>query len=437
MASATESFPARIAKVQYNGWEVYRLANGIVTLFVAPQLGGRAIQMELGDQSYCFVNKGLAGKVLPESQNNLQAGWANYGGDKVWPAPEGWTSDQEWPSIPYYVLDGSSFRFEILTEGPEEAAIRVTSPEDRRTGVQFVRTYHVYAGTTRIKVDQTMRNISRRRIRWGIWHVFQNDGADANDPSKPNPELYMYIPLNAHSKFPRGYYHILGSAGHPSYKVLHGGRMLRVRYLYSVGKIGADSNAGWYAVVNGQKNIGYVETFKYFPDLDYPDDASVESWNDGPGIVCRGPWDQTLADDPKQTPYFLEAETVSPYAQLDPSEEYSFPVGWAPTRITNPVRNFVWAGAVSESLSGKLEGESVQLSGVFGVFEPGTIEAVFYGVLGEELARTSLEAVDPREVVRLNKTLAVPPAAFRVAVKVKDGQDNDLGVLGNVILRPR
>jgi hypothetical protein len=416
MAPTTQSFAARIERVRYNGWEVYRLTNGIVSLFVAPQLGGRAIQMELGDESYCFVNKDLAGKVLPESQNNLKTGWANYGGDKVWPAPEGWMSDQEWPCIPYYVLDGSTFRSEILKEGPEEV---------------------VYAGTTRIKVDQTMRNISRRQIRWGIWHVFQNDGADAKDPSKPNPELYIYIPLNQRSKYPRGYYHMFGPAGHPSYRVLHGGRMLRVHYLYSVGKIGADSDAGWYAVVNGQKNIAYVETFKYFPDLDYPDGSSVESWNDGPGIVYRGSWDQTLADDPKRTPYFLEAETVSPYAQLDPSEEYSFPVGWAPTRVTNPIRNYVWAGAISESLSGKLQGESVQLSGVFGVFEPGTMEAVFYGTLGEELARTSLEAVDPREVVRLNKTLAAPQAAFRVAVNVKDGQDNDLGVLGNVILRPR
>jgi hypothetical protein len=437
MTPTKQAFPAKIEKTRYNGWEVYRLTNGIVSLYVAPQLGGRAIQMELDDQGYFFVNKDLAGKVLPEAQNNLKAGWGNYGGDKVWPAPEGWMNDHEWPSVPYYVLDGSDFHSEILSEGPGEVAIRVTSPEDLRTGVQFIRTYHLYAGTTRIKVDQTMRNISRRQIRWGIWHLVQNDAADASDPSKPNPELYMYIPLNPHSKFPQGYYQMLGEAGHPSYKVLHGGKMLRAHFLYRVGKIGVDSNAGWYAVVNGQKNIAYVETFKYFPELSYPDGASVETWNDGPGTVCRGPWDQTLADDPKQTPYFFEAETVSPYAQLDPGEEYSFPVGWAPTRVTNPIRDFRWSGAISESLSGKLQGDSVQLKGVFGVFEPGTLEAVFYSALGEELARTSLQAADPREVVRLDKTLAAPQEAFRVGVRLRDGQKNDLGALGNVILRPR
>jgi hypothetical protein len=435
MAAPTTSYSAKLEKTQYNGWDVYRLTNGIVSLLVAPQLGGRAIQMQLGDQEYFFVNKDLAGKVLPAEQNNLKAGWANYGGDKVWPGPEGWTNNSEWPSIPYYILDGSKFTAEVVTETAAEVALRVTSPGDPRTGVQFVRTYHVYAGTTRIKVDQIMRNISRRQIRWGIWHLIQNDGADARDPSKPNPELFMYVPLNPHSKFPEGYYKPYGDARHPSYEVLHGGRMLRIHYLYRVGKIGADSSAGWYAVVNGQKNIGYVENFKYFPGLEYPDGASLESWNDGPGTISRGPFDQTLADDPKQTPYFLESEVLSPYATLDPGEEYSFPVHWSPTRVPNPIRDAVWAAAISEPLSGKMEGGRVSLKGVFGVFVPGSLEAVFYSVMGEELGHETLQAVDPREVARLDKSVAIPKDAFRVGVLVRDGDGENRGFLGNVVLR--
>lgn len=435
--SNTKEFQARVERTQYNGWQVFRLTNGIVSLYVAPQLGGRAIQMELGNQGYFFVNKDLAGKVLPESQNNLEAGWANYGGDKVWPAPEGWMSDNEWPSIPYYVLDGSTFHSEVLQEGPEEVAIRVTSPEDLRTGVQFIRTYHVREGTTRIKVDQVMRNISRRQVRWGVWHLIQNDATDANDPSKPNPKLCMYIPLNPHSRFPQGYKQMLGDARHPSYQVLPGGRMLRAHYLYSVGKVGVDSNAGWYAVVNGQKELAYVENFKYFPGKSYPDDSSVATWNNGPGTLRFGPRDLTLPDNPKRTPYFHEAETISPYATLEPSEEYSFPIEWAPTRVTDPIQDANWSGVTSEPLTAELEGESVRLRGVFGVFEPGKIEAVFYSILGKELARTKLQVADPREVVRIDKKIAAPPGAFRAGVYIKDGQDYDLGALGNVILQPK
>ncbi len=437
MASPAPSDSVKLEKTQYNGWDVYRLTNGIISLYVAPQLGGRAIQLELGDQGYFFVNKDLAGKVLPESENNLKAGWANYGGDKVWPAPEGWMNNHEWPSIPYYILDGSKFQFEVVKETPEEVAVRVTSPEDPRSGVQFVRTYHVYAGTTRVKVDQVMRNISKREIRWGIWHLIQNEAADANDPSKPNPELYMYVPLNPHSVYPRGYYNPYGDVKHPSYEVLHGGHMLRVHYLYWVGKAAADSSAGWYAVVNGQKNIGLVENFTYYPGEEYPDGASVETWNDGPGTISRGPFNQVLPDNPKETPYFLESEVLSPYATLKPGEEYSFPVYWSPTRIPNPLKAAVWVGAISEPLSGRLEDGKVNLKGTFGVFVPGTLKALFFSVKGEALGAETLEAVDPREVVRLDRTVPAPKEAFRVSVAVFDSEGNNLGFLGNYILRPR
>ena len=438
MAETGAGYPARIEQAQYRRWNVYKLSNGLVALYIAPQLGGRAIQVQLGDHEYFFVNKALEGKVLPESENNLKAGWANYGGDKAWPGPEGWLNDGEWPSIPYYVLDGAPYQAEILTNNASEVALRVTSPKDPRSGTQFIRTFHVYADSTRIKVDQVMRNISRREIRWGIWHLIQNDGADANDPSKPNPDLYMYIPLNPYSKYPEGYYKPYGDARHPSYEVIDGGRTLKVHYLYRVCKAAADSSAGWYAVVNGQKNIGLVENFKYFPDQEYPDGASIETWNDGPGTISRGPFDQVLADDPEKTPYFLESEGMSPYARLEPGEEYSYPFCWSLTRVPNPISGEPTSGGVvSEPLAAKLDGTTVALKGTFGVFTPGTLQADFYSVMGEELGHVTLQAVDPREVVKLDKTVPCPPNAFRVSVSARDRDGENRGFLGNVILRPR
>jgi hypothetical protein len=438
MASSTPAFSAKLEQTQYRKWNVYKLSNGLVSLYIAPELGGRAIQLQLGDHEYFFVNKSLEGKVLPESENNIKAGWANYGGDKAWPGPEGWASDAEWASVPYYILDGTHYKSEVLTNNSTEVALRVTSPEDPRTGTQFIRTFHVYADTTRIKVDQVMRNISRRQIRWGIWHLIQNDGADVNDPSKPNPDLYMYIPLNPHSKYPEGYYKPYGDARHPSYEVLPGGRMLRVHYLYWVCKAAADSSAGWYAVVNGQKNIGLVENFKYFPDQEYPDGASVETWNDGPGTISRGPFDQTLANDPEKTPYFLETEGMSPYATLEPGEEYSYPIYWSPTRMPNSiVGDPTSGGVVSEALTGKLDGAAVTLKGTFGVFVPGTLQADFFSAMGEELGHVTLQAVDPREVVRLDKSVPCPAGAYRVSVTSRDRDGENRGNLGNFILRPR
>jgi hypothetical protein len=228
-----------LAKTEYRGWSVFKLSNGILSLMNAPDLGGRAIQLQLGDQEFFFVNPALAGRVLPESENNRRSGWADYGGDKVWPAPEGWMTDREWPSVRYFVLDGSKFSSETAQETPDEVALRVTSPPDPRTGVQFVRTFHVYAGTTRIHVDQAMRNISSRQIRWGIWHLIQHDAADLHNPSRPNPELYAYVPLNPHSRFRCGYCNPLGDRRHPSDETMAGGRLLRIHYLYRVDKVAA------------------------------------------------------------------------------------------------------------------------------------------------------------------------------------------------------
>jgi Domain of unknown function (DUF4380) len=429
------SFPAQLDSVDYRGWNAYRLSNGLVTLIVVPDIGGRAIQLQLGSKELFFVNPAFAGKVLPESQNNPKAGFANYGGDKLWPAPEGWMSDDQWPSIPYFTLDGSRYQAEVLTNTPQEVALRVTSPEDPRTGIQFARTYHVYSGITRLRVDEVMRNISHRQIRWGMWHLVQHDAADVTDPSKPNPSFYMFVPLNPHSMYPDGYNHMYGDARHPSYDVIDNGKMLRAHYLYRVGKIGVDSNRGWYAVVNGQKQTCFVETFKYFAGEEYPDNASIESWNDGPGIIHRDPFDQVLKDDPKETPYFFESEIMSPFITLDSGEEHLFTVEWAVTSLPPNVSDTKWVGAVSEPLSAKPNGKSVLLKGIFGVYSPGTLEANFYDDHGVVLLQKKLLDVDPRNVVQLDQTAELPENTFRISICVRDANGQNLGFLGNAILR--
>jgi hypothetical protein len=169
--------------------------------------------------------------------------------------------------------------------------------------------------------------------------------------------------------------------------------------------------------------------------MEYPDGGSVESWNDGPGIISRGPYDQILPDDPKKTPYFFESESMSPYATLEPGNEYSYPISWSPARVTNPVHDAVGAGVISEPLSGKVDGARITLRGTFGVFVPGTLEAVFYSLMGEELNRETLQAVDPREVVKVEKSVALPAGTYRVSIRVLDVVGENRGYLGNVILK--
>ena len=72
---------------------------------------------------------------------------------------------------------------------------------------------------------------------------------------------------------------------------------------------------------------------------------------------------------------------------------------------------------------------------MFGVSSPGTLEATFYSPFGEELSHVNLQAVDPREMVRLEKSVPLPPNAFRVSILVRDTDGENRGFLGNVVFK--
>jgi hypothetical protein len=77
------------------------------------------------------------------------------------------------------------------------------------------------------------------------------------------------------------------------------------------------------------------------------------------------------------------------------------------------------------------------LKGTFGVYTPGTLVAQFVTAKGEIIKQETLQAVDPREVVRVSKTLNLPGEAFRVSVFLQDSDGQNRGFLGNSVLRPR
>lgn len=79
----------------YKGWNSMCLSNGIAELNIVPQIGGRVVQYKLDDKEFFWVNPDLAGKLPTETGLTADGGWFNYGGDKLWPAPQGWDNDQE------------------------------------------------------------------------------------------------------------------------------------------------------------------------------------------------------------------------------------------------------------------------------------------------------------------------------------------------------
>ena len=115
----------------YNGWNVSLLKNQWLKLSIAPQLGGRIIQLEMNGYEFFFVNRQLAGKEPDSTRLGPNGTWPNFGGEKIWPAPQGWDSPNQWPGPPDPVLDSGVY--EVDKDDSENKVLTLLSPFDSYT----------------------------------------------------------------------------------------------------------------------------------------------------------------------------------------------------------------------------------------------------------------------------------------------------------------
>jgi len=405
----------------YRGWESLLLDNGLISLQVVPEVGGRIMQFKLGGHEYLWVNPRLAGQLPPPSGLGSDGSWLNFGGEKIWPAPQGWSNDAEWPGPPGAVLDGQPHSLEELPG--KERALRLTSGNDPLTGIRFSRVVRLVPGTTRVSFEATMTNIDTKPRRWGIWSVAQIDAG--NPDGGYNKLLSAWCPLNPKSHFDRGYNVIFGAKDNPSFQrgVLSG--QMCARYQYKVGKIGLDSNAGWAATVNGQNGDVFVQQFAFDPGTPYPDGSSVEFWMNGTGEFHAYGKDITMPDDSAENPYVMESEIVGPFAALEPGESSTWRYGWAATNIGGdfPVVDCAECGVISEALTALVElsleawvgGNKAstvppcELRGRFGAFMEGSARVNFLDAQGIQIGGADLPGhVSPLQPLIIAASLQVP-----------------------------
>ena len=423
-----------IRRSTYRGWKGYELQNGLARLHIVPDIGGRVIQFTLGDKEFFWVNPNLGGRTSRETGLDSEGKWLNYGGDKLWPAPQGWDNDEQWPGPPGAVPDGQPYRAEVDLD---PAGIRLTSRDDPETGIRFSRHIRLHPGSTKVSVEATMINIDSKPRRWGIWaHTQLDAGLPGSDDY--NPLMRAWIPINPQSRFEHGYNVILGEKDNPSFAVDAGRGLMKAVFSYKVGKIGMDSHAGWLATVDGRKGDVFVQRFEFEPDKDYPDDSSVEIWHNGLGrIYAFNKWID-MSTDRAENPYVFESELLSPYAQLKPGDRYTWSYDWYACRIGGdfPVVGCTEAGVVSEPLAARREGGRTRLRGRFGVFHQGRLVLEAY----DEKARFLMSKVlrtdaNPLQAIILNDEVEVPAATHRVVVAMQSSEGIRLGDVAQVSVR--
>jgi hypothetical protein len=454
--------PCAVQPANYDGWKAEELSNRWVKLVIVPELGGRLMQVTFNGHDYLFVNEQLKGKVNPPDTEHHR--WFNYGGDKIWPMPEGSEDEQHWTGAGGTLLDEGAFTLQVISRGAE-CAVRLTGPIDPQIGQQYIRDIRINSDSPAIFFHAVMKNVSGYPQTWSVQSVSQYNAAAPGDPSQFNPRFWGVTPVNPSSAFPGGFHVRTGNQNNPGYTVSDG--LFRVQWNNMEGEVWTDSSAGWLAVVDGSTGFTMVERNHYDARATYPGQTTMLFYttgvhyrrtgrpgNGGPQGSAPAPSapaagqpanvpasGQGAAGAPPMRPpsppiYYMEAEVDSPMVELAPGESYAMDTTWYPTRMGEAFKTATYSGAVGAPLAATASPTGLTLSGDFGVFYAGTLVARYYDREGNAIGTSKLIDVTPIEEVQLKSTVQAPPETSRVAVHLVEKSGVDRGPLGEAFVSP-
>lgn len=416
---------------EYLGWQAERVSNRWVTLTFVPQLGGRLMQVEFNGHPYLFTNPRYRGKYI--SPQEAKGDWINYGGDKIWPMPEGSEDENHWV-IQSTAIDDLPYRFETLSQG-KECSVRLTGQPDSITGMRIVRTVALGADSPEIRFHAVMENATAHPITWSIQSVSQYDLSDPAKPGDFNHDFWAYTPRNPASSFPDGMHVRYGLAQDPAFSF--DGDLFRLHWTWFGNEVWLDSTAGWVTIVDKSSHYGMVETFNVKRDAEYPGKTSVIFYQNGPTVSFDEKGTASIAGaESSKDAYYMEAEINSPMVTLQPGESYAFDTAWHPIAIAAQPKEVRAPGVVVQELKATAESGRLHLRGSFAVFAPGKLVALLFKSSGAIIAQRELGDADPAKEVALDTTVPAVSGVDRVSIKLFDTQGRDMGSLSVAKIEP-
>jgi uncharacterized protein DUF4380 len=413
-------FPCVLTRENYLGWRTLRLSNGLVELFVQPELGGRIIQLCLGSHDFLYVNPRHRGRIYGPEENCPAAGWKNYGGSKVWPAPQGWLTRDQWPGPPDPVLDGGSYACRVVEESAATAALYLESQHDEYTGLTLAREIRIWADASTVEILHKMRNTSSRRVRWALWQVTQQDASR---------HLVVYARA-------RRYRQMFGDKPFTQIELSREQGLWKLEYANQVAKFAVEAQEGWIVALKPQERVALVEEFRLFPGRDYPDGAPIEFWVNGEGTFTLPGGRIDMKADPNGCDPLIETEVLSPLAELAPNEEYTFPVTWHATTAAacgvaavNPV------ALVSQPLSIRSVDGQMRVTGLYGLFQSGKLELTTFDRGGKQVGTLPLGEATPLAPYIIDETLGGDIEPAYLALSLKDAESGAVTTIERIPVR--
>ncbi|QBI53680.1 hypothetical protein EKD16_09435 [Streptomonospora litoralis] len=294
------------------------LDTGVLRLTAAPGLGGRVLSLRLAGREFLYRNPRLLDADL-QARPGVRLGpvegpmsaWNNVGGDKTWPAPQGWNGPGEWAGPPDPVLDSGAYAARVDTAPEGAAVLTMTSGEDPRTGLWLRRRVSVAPGASGYRMELEAVNTSDTVRTWALWNVTQLDG---EAPADRTGGVYVDVSGDGPHTVP-----LVAGDATPSV-VEHAPGVLRVPAQDVVGKVGFPTAAGRISHVSGAGTL--TQTFTPV-DGRYPDEGSrAEVW-----LEC--PLERPLAHLGGLRPVdrVVECEVLGPLTDLAPGAGMSLAVG--------------------------------------------------------------------------------------------------------------
>jgi len=437
-AQQADAVPAscRIVETNFDGWKAIEMSNTWVNLTIVPQLGGRVMQVEFAGHPYLFINPKYEGKYIPPPPDAAAKGtWFNYGGDKIWPMPEGSQDDHHWPGPIADLLDDGAYTATVESQG-EQCRVRLEGPADERTGLQYSREITLNRDSPEIQFHAVMKNASAHPVEWSVQSVTQYNLADPQNPATYNHNFWAYAPASPQTAYLDGFHVRSGLADDPSFSIQNG--LFTLHWLYLQNEVWVDSPGGWLAAVDRTSGFAMVERFTVHPGEQYPGKATLIFYKNGPAVSMDAqgmPEIQVHEDD---APFYMEAEINSPIVPLQPGETYAMDTRWLPTRTSQNFQTVNPAGLVVEPLAAVADGGKIQLKGSFGVFFPGKLEARVLDSSGKQIATAAIGPASPETLVVLDQEIARPAGdAERVEIHLIDEAGSDRGLLAEAVVSAR
>jgi hypothetical protein len=304
-------------------------------LVFAPTRGARLLSLQVDGVELLWQNPALvtpsfepavAVDVWPRGDGAMST-WANVGGSKTWPAPQGWGGDGEWAGPPDQVLDSGAWNLTTSTSTSasvdgDSAVVTMTSSDDPRSGLRISRRFTIPSRGLSFRQETRFTNVVARPILWSIWEVCQVDTSAGS--GRPVTEAAVVVPVTGGGRLlDLGTWY--GSVEATSFTDSTGGTM-RLPVGTAVAKRGFADVPGTVSYI-GPDGAGLSLHQVPIAGATYPDGgAQVEVW-----LQTPTPWPIAELGDLHPAADLVELELLGPLTTLEPGESTAASIDWTIT----------------------------------------------------------------------------------------------------------